>query len=64
MLVVHGLPPMTLADLAAINCGHCRHQLTYHVTADDSWTQCAICHCLRNPSEDIREPHRFTGGAR
>lgn len=60
---VHGLPAMTLVELADINCGHCRHQLTYHITSESGVSQCAICHCLRSPGEDIRKPHNFSGGA-
>lgn len=58
--VVHGLPPMTTAELGAIRCGH-RHQLTCHVTGSKGVTQCGICHCVRSPAEDIREPHDFSG---
>lgn len=60
--VVHGLPAMTLAELAAINCGHCHHRLSWHVTQDKGSTHCSACHCLRSPAEDIRQPHDFTGG--
>jgi uncharacterized CHY-type Zn-finger protein len=61
--VVHGLPPMTTAELAAIACGHCRHRLTMHVTQESGSTFCAICHCTRRASEGIRKPHNFTDGA-
>lgn len=61
-IVVHNLPPMTTAELAVITCGHCAHRLTYHVTDAGGATGCGICHCLRSPSEDIRDPHRFLPG--
>lgn len=61
--VVHGLPPMTLGELAAMQCGHCRHRLTIHITKEGGVTHCAVCHCLRGPDDDILKPHNFPGGA-
>jgi LSD1 subclass zinc finger protein len=57
--VVHGLEPMTARELRAIPCGHCRHPLVYHNTLGSGHTQCAFCHCLRHPGEDIKKPHDF-----
>lgn len=62
--VVHGLPPMTLAELSVVPCGHCAHRLTMHITKDGGATYCAICHCLRGPSEDILKPHNFSPATR
>lgn len=59
VLTVHGVSG-TVVELAHVDCGHCQHHLSWHVTLDNGVTRCSFCHCLRRPGEDITKPHNFT----
>ena len=60
---IHNVGPMTLRELSAHSCGHCRHKLTMHATSEAGNTRCALCFCLRTKGEDILQPHNFREGS-